>query len=148
MIEGISISPRRQLPDERGTVMHMLKSSDAAFAGFGEVYFSTVKQGAVKAWKRHREMTLNIICLYGAVRFVCFDSRSASSTVGVVQEIALTAEPSGYVLATIPPGIWTGFAGVAEGESILCNCANMPHDPTESDRLPAETTNIPYHWNR
>lgn len=148
MIEGISISPRRQFPDERGTVMHMLKSSDAAFAGFGEIYFSTVKRDAVKAWKRHREMTLNIICLHGAVRFVCYDSRPESPTAGTVQEIVLTSEQLGYVLATIPPGIWTGFSGVTEGESILCNCANIPHDPTESDRLPADTADIPYRWNR
>ena len=147
MIEGIVITPLRQIPDERGTVLHMLRATDPVFSGFGEVYFSTVKHGAVKAWKRHQRMVLNVVCLHGAIRFVCYDDRSQSPTRGAVQEIQLSADPAHYALATIPPGVWTGFTGVASGESILCNCASIPHDPAESDRLPWDDSAIPYLWS-
>ena len=42
MIEGVKITPLRQIPDERGKIMHMLKSTDDHFSGFGEIYFSCV----------------------------------------------------------------------------------------------------------
>ena len=37
-----------------------MKCVDPGFEGFGEVYFSSVLQGLVKAWKRHSRMTLNL----------------------------------------------------------------------------------------
>ena len=42
MIDGVRLTPLRIIGDERGSVMHMLRATDAHFAGFGEVYFSTV----------------------------------------------------------------------------------------------------------
>lgn len=145
MIDGLRLTPLREIPDERGIVRHMLRATDPAFAGFGEVYFSTVKSGMVKAWKRHRVMTLNVVCIHGAIRFVCYDDRAGSRTAGQFQAISLAPETA-YQLATIPPGVWTGFMGVAPGESILCNCASIPHDPAESDRVQSDDPSIPYDW--
>ena len=145
VIDGLSTTPLKEIADERGVVRHMLRASDPVFAGFGEVYFSSVKSGAVKAWKRHREMTLNVVCIHGEIRFVCFDDRPSSPTNGAVQEIIL-APGHAYQLATIPPGIWTGFCGIAPGESILCNCASIPHRPEESDRVAPDAASIPYRW--
>ena len=55
MIEGVRITPLRQIPDERGTVMHMLRADAPHFEGFGEIYFSWVYPGAIKAWHVWRE---------------------------------------------------------------------------------------------
>ncbi len=145
MIHGVVLTPLRQIPDERGCVMHMLRATDPVFAGFGEVYFSTVLPGAVKAWKRHQRMVLNVVCLHGAIRFVCYDDRPSSPTHGAVQEIALS--PQSYQLATIPPGVWTGFTATSAETAILANCASIPHDPAESDRRAADDPAIPYLWN-
>ena len=49
MIEGVTLTPLRQILDERGKVMHMMKHTDSIFAQFGEIYFSRVFPGAVKA---------------------------------------------------------------------------------------------------
>jgi dTDP-4-dehydrorhamnose 3,5-epimerase len=147
MIDGLTLTPRRQIPDERGAVWHMLRASDPAFAGFGEVYFSTVKPGAVKAWKRHRETTLNIVCIFGEIRFVFFDDRPGSTTFGEVSVVDLSPAPETYSILTVPPGLWAGFSGIAQVESMLCNCIDLPHDPAESDRLPADSPTIPYSWS-
>ena len=65
MIDGVKVIPLQRIPDERGTVMHMLKRTDPHFVEFGEIYFSTVYRGVVKGWHRHREMTLNYACMFG-----------------------------------------------------------------------------------
>ena len=48
MIDGVQVVPLQRIPDERGTVMHMLKRTDPHFIEFGEIYFSTVYRGVVK----------------------------------------------------------------------------------------------------
>ena len=65
MIDGVVITPLRQIFDERGKVMHMLRSDDKNFSKFGEIYFSCTHPGVIKAWHLHKEMTLNkYIILY------------------------------------------------------------------------------------
>jgi dTDP-4-dehydrorhamnose 3,5-epimerase len=143
-IDGLLLTPLRQIPDERGRVLHMLRATDPHFSGFGEIYFSVVNRGAVKAWKRHRRMTLNLACPQGEVRLVIYDDRAESPSRGALQEVTLG--PRNYQLATIPPLLWTGFQGLAEEPSIVANCASIPHDPTESDRLDPRDDSIPYRW--
>ena len=75
MIEGLQVVPLRRIPDERGTVFHMLRASDPHFRGFGEIYFSSVYRDAIKGWHRHTEMTLNYACVWGRVKLVVFDDR-------------------------------------------------------------------------
>ena len=51
MIDGVKIVPLRQIVDERGKIMHMLKATDPHFIKFGEIYFSCAWPGTVKAWR-------------------------------------------------------------------------------------------------
>ena len=88
-IEGVSVIPLRRIPDERGTIMHMLKASDPHFIQFGEIYFSSIYKDAVKGWHRHREMTLNYACVHGRIKLVIYDSRETSRTQGNVLELFL-----------------------------------------------------------
>ena len=67
MIDGVHVQPLRQILDERGKVMHMLRITDAHFQQFGEIYFSTVNPGAIKAWHQHKEMTLNYSVPHGNI---------------------------------------------------------------------------------
>ena len=134
-IDGVRVVPLRRIPDERGTILHMLRRTDPHFIEFGEIYFTTVYQGVVKGWHRHREMTLNYACIAGRIKLVLCDDRPDSPSRGVILERFLG--PDDYSLVVIPPGIWTGFKGMAD-ESIVANCATHPHDPF-GDR-------IPYDW--
>ena len=47
MIDGVKIVPLRQIVDERGKIMHMLKATDPHFITFGEIYFEKAPGGAV-----------------------------------------------------------------------------------------------------
>jgi dTDP-4-dehydrorhamnose 3,5-epimerase len=144
MIEGVQVIPLKRIPDERGTVMHMLRSTDPHFTRFGEIYFSTVYPGVVKGWHRHREMTLNYACVFGRVKLVLYDDRPASSTKGELAEIFLG--PDNYSLVIIPPCVWNGFKGMSEPQAIVANCATHPHDPARSERLDPFENSIPYDW--
>ena len=69
-IDGVLLTPLKQITHPKGDVFHAMKCVDPGFEGFGEVYFSSVLQGLVKAWKRHSRMTLNLVCIVGKIHFV------------------------------------------------------------------------------
>jgi len=143
VIDGISKVPLRRIPDERGTVHHMLKSTDPHFLGFGEIYFTTIYRDVVKGWHRHREMTLNYAVPVGRIKLVLFDDRDDSPTRGQFDEHFLG--PDDYSLVQIPPGVWNGFKGMTD-MALIANCCTHPHDPSRSDRLDPFDNDIPYDW--
>lgn len=146
MIEGASFLPLRRIPDERGTIMHMLRRDDPHFAEFGEIYFTTVYEGAVKGWHRHREMTLNYAVPVGQIKLVLYDDREGSPTRGTLVEAFLGAD--NYALAVIPPEVWSGMKGLTTPPALVANCATHPHDPSRGERLDPHGDAIPYDWSR
>ena len=144
MFDGIKVKPLKQILDDRGKVMHMLRNDSEEFQEFGEIYFSGVYPGAIKGWHIHKKMTLHYAVPYGKIKLVLFDDRSGSPTKGELQEI-LTG-PDNYCLITIPPLIWNGFMGVSDDMAIVANCASIPHDPNEIIRLDPFDPSIPYNW--
>lgn len=144
MIDGVILTPLRQIFDERGKVMHMLREDSPVFTKFGEIYFSCTHPGVVKAWHLHKEMTLNYAVIYGEIKFVLFDDRPVSPTRGEVQEFFIS--PENYMLVTVPPLIWNGFKCVGTKTAIVANCATLPHSPDELERRPATDASIPYDW--
>jgi dTDP-4-dehydrorhamnose 3,5-epimerase len=143
-IEGVEITPLRRIPDERGAVLHMLRSDSPQFERFGEIYFSMVYPDAVKAWHRHERMTLNYAVPVGMVKLVCYDDRADSSTAGNLME--LFVGELNYVLVTIPPLVWNGFKGISAGPALVANCATEPHDPDEIVRKSPFSPDIGYDW--
>jgi len=145
VIEGVTLSELRQIGDDRGTVLHMLRSDAPEFTRFGECYFSEVLPGAIKAWKRHRIQTQNLAVPTGRIRIVIYDDREGSATRGQVQALEL-GRPDAYLRLRIPPGLWYGFTCISSGPALLANCADLPHDPEEAELRPAEHPAIPYQW--
>jgi len=144
MINGVIVRPLRQIPDERGSIMHMLRCDSENFKSFGEIYFSWIYPGAVKAWHLHQKMELNYAVPVGHIKLVLFDDRKGSSTKGEIQEFFLG--PDNYCLITIPPLVWNGFKGIGTETSMVANCASIPHDPNEISRLIPTDHSIPYNW--
>ena len=145
MIEGVKIIPLKQIADERGKVLHMMRDDSDGFAGFGEIYFSSVIPGAIKGWHMHKRMTLNYAVPHGNIKFVLYDNRPDSLTKGEVQEILLGLD--NYCRVTVPPLIWNGFKGIGSVVAIVANCASISHDPDEIDRRDPFDPSIPYDWS-
>lgn len=144
MIDGVKIDPLAIIPDERGMILKMLRCDDPGFQSFGEIYFSMIYPGVVKGWHIHKKMTLNYAVVSGLIKLVLYDDREKSSTKGEIQEIFLGRE--NYKLVTIPPMVWNGFKGIGSEPAIVANCATIPHDPSEIERLDPFNNRIPYNW--
>jgi len=144
MIEGVTITPLKQIFDERGKVMHMLRADSSIYKNFGEIYFSCTYPSAIKAWHRHKQMTLNYAAIHGSIKCVLYDDRPNSNTHGEIEEYFLS--PENYYLLTVPPLIWNGWKGIGNEVSIVANCATLPHDPNEIERVSPDDTYIPYNW--
>lgn len=159
LIDGVKITPLKIFRDERGAVMHMLKSNDEHFDQFGEIYFSLVDTNAVKAWHLHKLMTLNYACIYGRIRLALHDLRPESPTLGMVNTLYLEGFPDfkEYNLISIPPGVWNGFRAeviIHEGRgqtasvlpAIVANCATHPHDLEEIEYRSPDLFPLRYDW--
>ncbi len=144
MIEGVQVFPLKRIQDERGMVMHMLRADEPHFEAFGEIYFSVVYPGIIKAWHLHSRMTINYAVVEGNIKLVLYDQRKDSKTYGQLQEIIFGQIT--YQLVRVPPGVVNGFTSVGGQRAIVANCANIPHDPTEITRMDPFTPSIPYDW--
>ena len=141
MIKGVLINELKVIETLGGNVMHAMKDSSSGYVGFGEAYFSQIDKGAIKAWKRHTKMTLNLVVPLGKIKFVMFDDRDTSNT--QFQEVIMSKE--NYYRLTIPPMIWLGFQGLLVGGAMLLNIANIEHSSNEAERLKIEKIN--YDWS-
>jgi dTDP-4-dehydrorhamnose 3,5-epimerase len=144
MIDGVIVTPLRRIPVERGCIMHMLRADAPHFQAFGEIYFSAVNPGAIKAWHIHKQMTLNYAVVSGTVKLVLYDDRDGSPTTGALMELFVGDQ--NYCLVTVPPMVWNGFKGCGVAPSIVANCATHPHHPDEIMREDPFTPRIPYDW--
>jgi dTDP-4-dehydrorhamnose 3,5-epimerase len=141
MIKDVLITKLDVIDTPGGNVMHAMKESNVGYSGFGEAYFSQVDRGTIKAWKRHKKMTLNLVVPVGEIRFVLFDDREVSNT--QFQEVIISRD--NYCRLTVPPMIWMGFQGLSGDGSMLLNIANLEHNPNEVDKKNIEQ--IKFNWN-
>ena len=134
-MDGIILTPLKQVFNPKGDVLHALKKTDDGFSDFGEAYFSKINCGQIKGWKKHHRMTLNLIVVSGEVEFVLYNCKEFFN-------VRLSLK--NYKRLTVPPGIWLAFRGL-ENKSILLNIANIEHDPSESENFDLNGFN--YNWD-
>lgn len=138
--DDIILTPLSRIETPGGDVLHVMKQADTGYNGFGEAYFSWVSSGAVKAWKCHTRMTMNLVVPLGQVRFVFRLVNALGVEEFRVEEIGVDC----YSRITVPPGIWFGFQGICTPQSLVLNIASMPHDPNEVERC--ALSDIKYDW--
>ena len=141
-IEGVVLTELKMINHPKGDIYHAMKKSDDGFEGFGEAYFSTIKENEIKGWKKHLKMTMNIIVPVGEVTFVLFDDRENSNSVN--NFFTVTLSPSNYYRLTVPPRIWHAFKGNDHDLNLILDVANMIHQPDEIIR--ANIDDIHFEW--
>jgi dTDP-4-dehydrorhamnose 3,5-epimerase len=141
MIEGIEITELKIISNEKGDIFHALKSNDSSFISFGEAYFTTIKKGSIKGWKKHTSMVSNLIVPYGKIKLVFLDDRQDSLTRNQIDIFELSIK--NYKRITVSPNIWFAFEGIDE-YNLLLNISNILHDPTESENLELENNMFSY----
>ena len=142
-MDGIILTPLKQIYNPKGDIFHAIKKSDEGFVDFGEAYFSSINLGAIKGWKRHKQMVLNLIVPVGSVRFILYDDRK--DQVNQFQEVVLSFKDQ-YCRLTVPPMIWVGFQGIDLNPSIVLNVASIQHSPKEVDQKALDE--IKFNWSK
>lgn len=139
-LKDIRVTELSTFDVDGGRVLHAIKKDDIGYVGMGEVYFSYIDPKAVKAWKKHNRMTLNLVVPLGKVRFVFCDPLSEGCY--RVEDVG----EGNYVRLTVPPGIWFGFQGVATRPSLVTNIADLQHDEGEVERQ--AVSSFDYKWEK
>ena len=156
-VAGACLQPLAVREAEGGPVLHFLRPGnplrpdagasprDARALRVGEVYFSEVAACTVKGWKRHVRQTQFFAVPFGRMRLALYDGRSNSPTCGAGCRVVL-GRPGNYALLRVPVGVWYAFGSLDNAPALLCNGADIPHDPEEGQRLPLDSPEIPYAW--
>ena len=134
-MDGIILTPLKQISHFKGDIYHAMKVSDDGFRGFGEAYFSHINQGEIKGWKKHTEMTLNLVVVVGEVEFVVHDT---------IEFYSVRLSKNNYQRLTVGPGLWLAFKGLS-AENMLLNLASIEHNPNESENI--DLFGFDYDWN-
>ena len=148
LIDGVHVKPLQVISDERGRLFEILRRDEPLFTKFGQVYCTTVQFGVVKGWHFHKKQVDHFVCVSGMIKLVAYDSRPKSTTKGLVNEFFIgTHNPQ---LVQIPAGVYHGFKGITQPESIVINVPTEPYHHARPDeyRLDPHQNNIPYDWNR
>ena len=135
-MDGIILTPLKQIYHPKGDILHAMKKSDTGFNGFGEAYFSTINKGEIKGWKKHTKMTLNLIVPIGRIEFVIYDEKTK-------EFFSVVLSKKNYQRLTVKPSLWMAFRGLGE-YNMLLNIADMEHDPDEA--VGKELSEIKYEW--
>ena len=136
MIDGLSVTPLDIIDVTGGNVLHIIKASDKSYSGFGEAYFSSVSKDTIKGWKKHTQMTLNIVVPIGKIKFVVYDEYKE-------EFFSVVLSQENYQRLTIKSGQWLAFRGV-ETNNLLLNIASIEHDTDEVKSL--GLNKIIYEW--
>ncbi|KJZ15951.1 hypothetical protein TW85_03450 [Marinomonas sp. S3726] len=134
--DQVLITKLKVIQVEGGDVKHAFKSSEDSFKGFGEAYFSSIKAGHIKGWKRHTKMTCNLIVPIGTVKFVVGTEESGFKHF-VIGE-------GNHCRISIPPDYWFAFKGVSDVDSLILNISDIEHSETESIKCDLDT--FKYNW--
>ena len=137
LLDQIQVTPLSRISTAGGDVLHVLKSTEDSFQGFGEAYLSWITSGAIKGWKQHIQMTMNLVVPFGSVRFVFHDLKKKIFREEMIGE-------QQYQRLTVPPKIWYGFQGKSLNSSLIINMANLPHSPEEVEHK--ELDMIQFDW--
>jgi len=135
-MDGVILTPLKQIHHPKGDISHGMKKSDAGFAGFGEAYFSTINQDDIKGWKKHTEMTLNLVVTVGEIKFVVYDEAAK-------EFFSVKLSQNNYQRLTVKPNLWMAFQGIGE-YNMLLNLASIEHNPNEAINI--DLSEINYEW--
>jgi len=146
LIDGVVIRQLRQLVDERGWLVELMRSDWDLFERFGQVYVTTVYPGVVKAWHYHKKQTDNMACIKGLLKLTLYDSRKSSATYKEISEIFMGDRNP--LLVKIPTLVYHGFKALGEDTAFVINIPTELYNYEKPDefRLPPDTTQIEYDW--
>jgi dTDP-4-dehydrorhamnose 3,5-epimerase len=148
MIQGVKVKQLKPFCDERGRLTELFRSDWPEFIKFGQLYLTTAFPQAVKAWHYHKIQTDTFVCVAGMMKLVLCDKRDNSPTKGEINEFFIGV--NNPLLVQIPPLVHHGFKCISETEAMILNVPTetYKYDKPDEYRLPYDSPEIPYNWER
>lgn len=129
--------PAQVFVDHRGwSIMNQLQR---VLSPSGQINYSAINPGVVKAWHRHQKQTDFWLCLHGQVKVGVYhdDGRSWHAIIG---------EKSPAVVV-IPPLLWHGAATVGHAPCGLLYYVTEAYNPDNPDEQRRPCDAVPgFHW--
>jgi len=128
--------------------MEMLRSDEAMFIKFGQIYLTTAYPGVVKGWHYHKKQIDHFVVVRGMMKIVLYDARQDSPTYREVNEFFIGDH--NQMLLQIPNYVYHGFKCISEHEAIVVNCTTEVYSYNDPDefRVDPHSHEIPYDWGR
>lgn len=149
LIDGVQLKQLKQIKDDRGYLMEMLRSDWPEFkkiGKFGQCYVTVCNAGVAKAWHFHKKQTDRFIVVKGMARIALFDARAKSKTKGEINDFVIGEDNPALLL--IPKGVIHGFTSATENPAFIVNIPTQLYNYKKPDefRLPFDTPEIKYDW--
>lgn len=143
-IPGVVITPLRRIPDERGSIFHIMKCTEPEYEKFGEVYLSNAYPGVIKGWHLHTLQTQNYVVIRGMIKLVLIDKRE-NAPYSKIEEYFIG--DLNYCRIKIPPGVANGYKCIGNEMCTVINVSDLPHQPNEMIRIKPNDEEIGYSWD-
>jgi dTDP-4-dehydrorhamnose 3,5-epimerase len=145
MIAGVEIKELVKHSDERGYFQEIIRSSDKFFKeGFGQLSYSLVHHGVIKAWHAHRVQTQWTYILEGSAKIGLHDLRKDSKTFGITMEL-LAGDNYPAIVYKFPPGVAHGYKCI-NGPMLTLYVTSGVYDINDEQRIAHDDPAIGYNW--
>jgi len=137
-LKKIKIFKLKRFKNPKGDVLRGFRKTDKSSNSSAEVYFSWLNKKAIKGWKLHKKMSMNLLVPFGCVRFVFFDGFK-------FKEIVIGEKK--YFRIYVPSNILFAFQNVAKTKSLIVNSASILHQ-SKNETVSIDLNKINYKWKK
>lgn len=149
LIDGVEVREVRHVVTANGVTTELFRPEWGLLPdGIRHAIHVSLLPGAISAWHLHQLKTDHVFCVGGHLRVVLHDPREDSPTFGRVD--VLHANPARPGVVVIPPRVWHGIQVLGPEPGLFVNYFDRAYDYADPDdwRLPVDTDEIPYVWQR
>ena len=145
MIEGVKVKKLKEIVDERGRLMEILRVSQTGIQP-QQVYLTTANENMVKDqdnFHMHKKQTDFFCCIKGKIKLVLVDTRENSGTKGEINQFEIGE--GNFCLITIPKRVLHAFKSL-EDEAIIINSIDREYNREKPDEI--RVKNEYYDWDK
>ena len=117
-LKKIKVFELKKFKNTKGNVLRGFRKTDKYPGISAEIYFSWINKKAIKGWKLHKKMTMNLIVPVGTIKFVFYeDSKFKEIIIG----------DKNYSRIYVPNNIFFAFQNLSTKKSLVVNNASIIH---------------------
>tara|TARA_Y100000816_G_C25869505_1_gene453844 strand:- start:88 stop:510 length:423 start_codon:yes stop_codon:yes gene_type:complete len=135
-LKKIKIFKLKRFKNPKGDVLRGFRKTDKCPGISAEIYFSWINKKAIKGWKLHKKMSMNLIVPIGEVKFVFYDGKEFKKI--IIGE-------KNYNRIFVPSNIFFAFQNLSTKKSLIVNNASIIHQ-NKKEMLSLSLSKIRYLW--